>query len=80
MIAKLEQFVRRLVEDQAFREIAVREPEKAVSCSAWPAPSARAPSSSARRSPAPSNAPRELVVVDPVGDDCEGTGQRTHDV
>lgn len=31
MIAKLEQFVRRIVEDQAFREIAVREPEKTVS-------------------------------------------------
>ena len=31
MIAKLEQFVRRVVEDQAFREIAVREPERAVS-------------------------------------------------
>jgi hypothetical protein len=30
MIAKLEQFVRRLAEDQAFREIAAQEPEKAV--------------------------------------------------
>ena len=31
MIAKLEQFVRRLVEDQAFREVATRDPEGAVS-------------------------------------------------
>src|SRR5436305_9949065 len=31
MIAKLEQFVHRLVEDQAFRAIATRDPEGAVS-------------------------------------------------
>lgn len=30
MIAKLEQFVRRVIQDQAFRELAVREPEQAV--------------------------------------------------
>jgi hypothetical protein len=31
MIDKLEQFVRRLVEDQAFRDTAARDPEGAVS-------------------------------------------------
>jgi hypothetical protein len=31
MIDKLEQFVRRLVEDQAFRDTATRDPEGAVS-------------------------------------------------
>jgi len=30
MIAKLEEFVRRLVEDQAFRDTATRDPEGAV--------------------------------------------------
>lgn len=30
MIAKLEQFVRQLVQDQAFRELAARAPEQAV--------------------------------------------------
>jgi hypothetical protein len=30
MIAKLEQFVQRLVEDQAFRDTATRDPEGAV--------------------------------------------------
>ena len=30
MITKLEEFVRRLVEDQAFRETATRDPEGAV--------------------------------------------------
>ena len=49
MIAKLEQFVRRLADDQAFREIAVSEPERAVAMFGLIGPSARVPSSSARR-------------------------------
>ena len=32
MIDQLEQFVRRLVEDQAFRDTATRDPEGAVTC------------------------------------------------